>query len=57
MNHPNFPITTVPTDQSASGRKERCCWSYAARDHIAGAVAEEIHLVALKAAWEYGCCR
>lgn len=52
MNHPNFPITMVPTDQNASRRKEHCSWSYAAREHIVGAVAEEIHLVALKAAWE-----
>lgn len=38
---------------SASRRKELAprCLSYANRDHAQGAVAEEVHLMALKAAW------
>lgn len=53
MNFPKFSITTVPTDVSASRRKELAprCLSYAKRDHAQGAVAEEVPLMALKAAW------
>ena len=53
MNFPRFSTTTVPTDGSASRRKEPtpCCWSYANRDHPEGAVAEEVHFVALREAW------
>ena len=53
MNFPKFSITTVPTDASASRRKEPAprCLSYANRDHAQGPVTEEVHLMALKAAW------
>lgn len=53
MNFLRVSITTVPTEGSASKRKEPtpCCWSYANRDHPERAVAEEVHFGALKAAW------
>lgn len=52
MSYPSF-LKRVSTDGSASRSKEPppCRWNYANRDRVEGAVPEEIHLVALKAAW------